>query len=126
MSQLKGYGYTVDRDMDIDECIGRLKGYGYTVKERMSDRLLMDGYGLRVGVIVAEGFVAGIDCYMLKDGEIDSLLGTTAVYPKFAIRYKWVDGIRMDDMFFVLGKRSGAIMEFARMKTEWYIDQLEG
>lgn len=43
MSQLKGYGYTVDRDMDIDECIGRLKGYGYTVKERMSDRLLMDG-----------------------------------------------------------------------------------
>lgn len=75
---------------------------------------------------MAEVSVAGIDCYMLKDGEIDTLLGTTAVYPKFAIRYKWVDGIRMDDMFFVLGKRSGAIMEFARMKTEWYIDQLEG
>jgi len=112
--------------MDIGECMDRLEGYGYTVKERMSDRLLMDGYGLRVGVTVAEGSVAEIDCYMLKDGKIDTLLGTTAVYPSFSIGYKWVDGIGMDDMFSVLGKRSGAVMEFARMKTEWYIDQLEG
>ena len=112
--------------MDIGECMDRLERYGYTVKGRTSDRLLMDGYGLRVGVIVVEGSVAGIDCYMLKDGEIDTLLGTTAVYPSLAIRYKWVDGIGMDEMLSVLGKRSGAVMEFARMKTEWYIDQLEG
>lgn len=126
MSQIKGYGYTVDRDMDIGECIDLLEGYGYTVKERISGRLLMDGYGLRVGVIEVEGSVVGIDCYMLKNGEIDTLLGTTAVYPNFAIRYKWVDGIRMDDMFSVLSEPGKAVMRFSAMKLEEELEVLEG
>lgn len=112
--------------MDIGECTGRLEGYGYTVKGRTSDRLLMDGYGLRIGVIVTEGSVAGIDCFMLNGGEIDTLLGTTAVYPKFAIRCKWVDGIGMDEMFSVLSEPGKAVMRFGAMKVEKDLDVLEG
>lgn len=112
--------------MDIGECMDRLEGYGYTVKGRTSDRLLMDGYGLRVGVIVVEGSVAGIDCYMLNDGKIDMLLGTTAVYPSFAIRYKWVEGIGMDEMLSVLSEPGRAVMRFGTMKTEKDLDILEG
>ena len=114
--------------MNIDECIGRLEGYGYAVNvSPSSGRIYMDGYGLRVGLSADDGGnVVGIDCYLLDGGKIDMLLGTTAVYPNFAVRYKWVDGIGMDGMFSVLSEPRKAAMRFRAMKLEEDLGVLEG
>lgn len=121
--------------MDIGECIGRLEGYGYAVSELTSQRsfrspkeVYMDGYGLRIGLAVdpGTGAVVGIDCYLLAGGNVDCLLGTTAVYPEFGIGRKWVDGIGMDEMISVLSEPGKAVMKFGAMKLEEELEVLEG
>ncbi len=119
--------------MDIDECIGRLEGYGYAVsfpasRRGMPKEIYMDGYGLRIGLAVdpGTGAVVGIDCYLLAGGNVDCLLGTTAVYPEFSIRRKWVDGIGMDEMISVLSVPRKAVMRFGAMKVEEELGVLEG
>lgn len=118
--------------MDIGECMGRLEGYGYAVSELVSRRLqpkkvFMDGYGLRIGLVVGDsGTVNAIDCYLLDGKNVDCLLGTTAVYPEIIIRRRWVDGIGMDEMFSVLSEPGKAVMRFGMMKAEEDLDVLEG
>lgn len=106
----------------------RLEGYGYTAKELESRQVYMDGYGLRIGLAVepGTGVVTGIDCYLLAGGNVDCLLGTTAVYPEFDIGRKWVDGIGMDEMISVLSEPRKAVMRFGAMKTEKELGVLEG
>lgn len=117
--------------MDIGECMCRLEGYGYAVSGRTAgggpNRIWMDGYGFRLELAADDsGNVTGLDCYLLNDGKIDMLLGTTAVYPTFAIRYKWVDGIGMDEMLSVLSEPGRAVMRFGTMKAEEDLGVLEG
>lgn len=87
----------------------------------------MDGYGLCLGLSAdGSGNVTVLDCYLLKDGKIDTLLGTTVVYPDMAARYKWVDGVGMDGMFSVLSEPWKAAVRFRTMKLERELGVLEG
>jgi hypothetical protein len=113
--------------MNIDECISRFEKYGYAVNvSPLPCRIYMDGYGLRLGLTAVDGgTVVGIDCYLKRDGKIDTLLGTTDVYPKFTVP-EWTGGIGIDEMFSVLSEPRKAAMRFRAMKLEEDLRVLEG
>ena len=114
-------------DMVIDECIDRLEEYGYAVSiSPWPGRLYIDGYGLRIALTVIEGNVTEIDCYLRRDDEIDLLLGTTSVYPKYRGVTEMVYGIGMNEMFSILSEPRKVVMKFRTMKLENELDILNG
>lgn len=86
----------------------------------------MDGYGLRLGLSMADEVVTDIDCYLLNGESAERLLGTTTIYPKYLSMNKCVNGIGMDEMFSVLSEPGKAVMRFGTIQLERELGILEG